>query len=174
MDHRRTTRTRILHTAATLLLYGLLAGCTGNTAAADTHLHVVIEQTTPAYTVFAGLTDEQKAKFDAQRPADSELVDWPDFPADAEKHVTARIVHDDYPNVDVTAGVLALIRRYPGAPIGLTWNGGIAITYNDYRHAETGYAMYQKDPKAYEAWRPHDRRADPIHPLNHLGPLLGW
>jgi len=91
-----------------------------------------------------------------------------------DKYVRGRIAKDDYPGSGVVSGIVALLDKYPGGPIGLTWNGGVAITYNDYQHAKKTYQKYLADPSEYERTRTHDPRLDPVNPRGHLGPLLGW
>lgn len=98
------------------------------------------------------------------------LVTWAEFKSDLAKHVSAHIRRNDYPEVDVAAGLIRLLERYDSTPFGLTWNGGLAITGNDYRRAKLTYEGYVKDPNSVA--REPDSNRDPVHPDNHLGPLM--
>lgn len=163
---------RLLSAMAVMVL---VAGCaTVQIPAVDA---VLIDGTEASYTVYAGIP---KDKVDAVKvklrdaPPGARLVAWDDFVRGRDKYVTARIVKNEYPGSRAEEGVVALIRKYPGTPIGLAWNGGIAITYNDYQHARRTYEQYKEDPALYEKTRNRDPRADPVNPAAHLGPLLGW
>jgi hypothetical protein len=83
-------------------------------------------------------------------------------------------VHDDYPESKVVEGIIELLRRYASTPFGLTWNGGVALTFNDYEHAKRIHKKYLSDPEEYAATRLEDPRRDPIHPKAHFAALLGW
>jgi tetratricopeptide (TPR) repeat protein len=138
---------------------------------------VLIDRTEEAYTVYTGIPNnrlgETKAKL-SNAPQGIALVTWEAFIHDSDKYVKAQIVKDEYPESRTTAGVVELVGKFPGTPIGLAWNGGIAITYMDYQHAKRIYERYKADPASYERNRNRDPRADPINPKGHLGPLLGW
>lgn len=108
-------------------------------------------------------------------PDGVELVDWRAFAGSRDKYLAAQIRENAYPDSRTVEGIVALIRTYPGTPFGLTWNGGIAFTYNDYQYAKHIYRQYQDDPEGYRKQQAGmDPRGDPINPGNHLGPLLGW
>lgn len=138
---------------------------------------VLIDRTEQAYTVYAGIQEnkigEVKAKL-LDAPQGVTLVTWETFIQNSDEYVKSQIVKDEYPESRTIAGVVELVRKFPGTPIGLTWNGGIAITYNDYQHAKRIYEQYKADPASYERSRNRDPRADPVNPKGHLGPLLGW
>ncbi len=137
---------------------------------------VLIDRTEAAYTVYAGIPKGQveaiKGKI-ANTPK-VVLVPWDSFIQDESTHVKARIAKDEYPGSRAAEGVVELIRKYPGNPIGLTWNGGMAITYNDYQYAKQTYRQYQTNPAEYNRGRHRYPHADPVNPRGHLGPLLGW
>jgi len=139
---------------------------------------VVVDRTKAAYTIYAVMPkdklDALKAKL-ANRPSQKVvLVSWKTFIQNTDKYVKTRIIKNEYPESKAAAGVVELIRKYKGSPFGLTWNGGIAITYNDYRHARRIYKKYKANPAEYDRTRNRNPRADPINPKWHLGPLLGW
>jgi len=139
--------------------------------------HVLVDGTEQAYTVYAGIPDDKVAQVQAKladAPRDVALLEWEKFVDAANRYVEARVLKNEYPQSRTVEGVVALLRKYPGTPIGLSWNGGIAITYNDYQYAKRTYAQYKSDPAAYERNRVDDPRRDPLRPEGHLGPLLGW
>lgn len=137
---------------------------------------VAVETTAPAYTVYVGIP---RAKMQAIRASlgnerGVQIVPWRLFEGDPTKFVRSRIVKDEYPGARAVQGVVALVRAFPLTPIGLTWNGGVAITRNDYRYAARMYQRYRADAVEYERTRNRDPRTDPLNPNSHLGPLLGW
>lgn len=139
---------------------------------------VYILEQEPAYAVFAGATQEIAGQMerrlvgagrkDGAAPA---AVPWMEFRNGLGARLARIVERNDYPDVPLRQGIAELLVRNPGAPIGVTWNGGIAITARDYEYARRSYAAARSAPSP--TIRP-ERRADPLHPLNHLGPLLGW
>ena len=59
------------------------------------------------------------------------------------------IVHESQPAAKVAQRVVALALQQPGMPVGLTWDGGMAVTANDYAHAERRLQAYRDDPQGY-------------------------
>lgn len=128
--------------------------------------HVVVDPSDQHTTTFVGVPKALPTKeFEAlekslvQRKG-AYIVTWQDFKLDPAKHIHAHIRRNDYPHVDIVDGLTQLLERYDGNPFGLTWNGGIAVTQNDYAHAARTYRGLL------------DRASDPVHPKNHLEPLL--
>ena len=142
--------------------------------AAEILLVVVIPDVPPYVTSFIAIpkdTPEEKIKeMPSKIPAGGHMVDWASFVGDLKRHVKDRMLKDEYQDYQTVDGLIALLQRYPGTPFGLTWNGGLAITYGDHRYAERTYQRYLKD--ATFVARPTDRRVDPVHPGNHIEPLL--
>ncbi|MDP3731129.1 MAG: hypothetical protein Q8R34_01395 [bacterium] len=142
--------------------------------------HILIDYTKESYTVYVSYplgTKEKEvrelADENAAKGAKFVVIPQNQFVAGSEQYIMAKIIKNEYPEVDVAKGILKFLETYPGTPIGATWNGGIAFTYNDYVYTEKAYDQYIKSPAEYENSRPTDRRGDPIHPLNHFEPLLG-
>jgi hypothetical protein len=104
----------------------------------------------------------------------AETLPWMRFREESTTRLSGLVLKNDYPDVDLRAALLELLIRFPGTPIGITWNGGFAITAGDYREAETRLSRFREDPARHERERPTDRAGDRLHPLNHLRPLLGW
>ena len=136
---------------------------------------VLIDMSDPAYTVYAGLPAESaenvRAKI-ANQPA--KLVTLKDLADDRATLIGAQIKLDEYPKSRAVDGIVELVKKYPGTPFGITWNGGIACTRNDYTFAQRQYAAYNNNPEEYRQAQKPDSATDPVYPPNHLGPLLGW
>jgi hypothetical protein len=162
---------RLLFMAPVLML---LIGCASVTVSGGDS--VLIERTEVGYTVYAFLTKDMLGKIKAELSNAAkgiDLIAWETFVEKGDKYIKSQIVKDEYPESGKVAGIVELLRKFPGTPIGLTWNGGIAITRIDYEHAKRTYEQYKTDPVSYERNRNRDPRADPVNPKGHLGPLLG-
>lgn len=137
---------------------------------------VYVNQENPAYTLFQLIPDDTSPETIQnleERIANLEkarLVAWEEFSANAEQYVQATLVRTDYPKYDMVEAITCLVREKPGWPWGLTWNGGIAFTRNDYEQVIGRYQAYIRDPKKYRPIR--DRRRDPNHPDGFL-PMAG-
>lgn len=190
-----THSSRTGHAFIFLLLTSLLllAGCKTDTArppSTDTagssagrssqseSQFVVIDTSEPAFTVFTGIPkalDEQKLaeiKRAVSGKATATMLSWQDFVARVDEYAHAVMLRDDYPGINSVDGIVCLVgsRQGTGAPWGLVWNGGIALTFNDYQHARRSYQTYKTNPATYEPIA--DPRRDPIHPNGHL-PFAG-
>jgi hypothetical protein len=136
---------------------------------------VLIDRGEPAYTVFAGLpaerADDVRSKI-ANKPA--QLLSFKEFADGRASFIAGRIVNDEYAGSRAVEGIVELVRKYPGTPFGITWNGGIAYTRMDYQFAKRQFAIYSKDAEEYRRTRNTDPAADPVNPQAHLRPLLGW
>lgn len=155
-----------------IALLGLLLACGAAAQEAD---FVVVDRGKAAYWVVARFPAASRADLQSKlKPGDPvEFVDWAAFKADPARHAGAVIVKDEYPGEQLLAGIVQLLEKYPRTPFGIAWTGGLAFTRNDYRHTERIYAVFRERPEEYEQSKVSgDRRRDPIHPANHLGPLL--
>lgn len=137
---------------------------------------VVISKENSAYTVFVGISEEKKndAKGQYENNRNIEIVPFESFLKDRGKYVGQHVIKDEYPNSQALDGIVELISRFPGTPVGLTWNGGVAITRNDYKFAEDTFYRFDSDPENYKKASNENKRADPINPRVHLDPLLCW
>jgi tetratricopeptide (TPR) repeat protein len=139
---------------------------------------VIIDQSDSAYTVFTGIPDEvpenelEEIRSMVAEQEEAVLITWSEFLENARKLANATIVKHEYLKYGVVDGIVCLVGKTPGAPWGLTWNGGIALTLMDYRHAREIYLLYSEDPEEYEEEVKRDPRADPISPGGHL-PAFG-
>ena len=141
---------------------------------------VVVDHSEGAYVVLIAVrrdTPEEELEELRSQVAQKEkveLVSWDEFLGERQRLLDSRILKDEYPGSKAVAGIIELLRRYARTPVGLSWNGGVAITFNDYEHAKRLYKAYLEDPEAYARTGSKDPRADPLNPRAHLGPLLGW
>jgi hypothetical protein len=98
------------------------------------------------------------------------LEPWKSFVADLPRHVTSHIRKNDYPEVDAAESLVLLLRNFELEEIGLTWNGGVAITLKAFAFAARTYEAYQNDDRFVA--RPRNNFIDPVHPWNQTRPLL--
>lgn len=137
---------------------------------------VLVDQSEPAFIAFTGIPkDTDEATLEEIRSTVStedkvNLLTWKQFTDNVDSYAQAMVMINDYPDVSVVDGLICLVGKAPGAPWGLTWNGGIALTNNDYRHTIEGYQVYKSNPDAYSPNA--DPRADPVNPGGHL-PAFG-
>ena len=135
---------------------------------------VVVDQSDPAYIVFTGIpnkTDKKKLEQIRSTVAGQKglsMLTLEQFLNQIKGFAGSVIIRNDYSDGDVVAGLVCLLASElgAGAPWGLTWNGGVALTYNDYRHARQRYELYRKDPASYKPIQ--DPRKDPVNPRGHL------
>lgn len=132
---------------------------------------VLIDHSERAYTVYAGLPSDRaeaaKSKLEG-KPVD--MLPFDQFAANHEQIIGSRVVRNDYQDDKTGEGVVALVRKYPGTPFGVTWNGGIAYTRSDYLVAKKSFESFN-GPGGYTKPPPEN---DPVAPPSHLKPLLGW
>ncbi len=132
---------------------------------------VLIDYTEKAYTVYAGLPLDQaeaaKGKLEG-RPVD--MVPFDQFAENRTNIIGNHVVRNDYPEDRTEEGIVALIKKYPGTPFGVTWNGGIAFTRNDYQAAKKTFDSFN----TLGSFTKPEPEKDPVAPMNHLKPLLGW
>ena len=139
---------------------------------------VIIDQSEPAFIVFTGIPkniDKKKLKEIRSKVSKLEKVSmltWEQFLVSVNKYARSVVIRNDYPNTKIVDGLVCLVasKNGSGAPWGLTWNSGIALTFNDYQHARKTYKLYKTNPTSYEPIR--DSRRDPINPGGHL-PFAG-
>lgn len=136
--------------------------------------YVVVDQSEPAFVVFTGIPKTiDKAQFErikAQVAGRETLtmLTWEQFVSSVNGYAQSVMLRDDYPDVNVVDGIVCLVasENGTGAPWGLSWNGGIALTFMDYQHVRRTYESYKADPDSYKPVR--DARSDPVNPAGHL------
>lgn len=139
-------------------------------------LESVLIERKPAYTTIMGIPAGKTKAITDTLPsierANVAVNAWPEFRPDTRKILGGVILHNDYPDVALYAGLIEFLESYPGAVIGITWNGGIATTARDFAWAEQQLELFRSDPARYDRERQKDRSKDRLHPLNHFEPLL--
>lgn len=93
----------------------------------------------PAWTLLYSTTDASCAEPSMERDP---LAEFPS--TKLRRMLRARIIDDAFPDFDVLEQIAAFVRRYPSQPVGLTFDGGMAITATDYRAAEQRYAARKR------------------------------
>ena len=138
--------------------------------------YVLIDQSQKAYTSFTRVPEEQVEAIRAQIEGKAGIIviPWRRFISDEHVYLAGTVLINEYPESDMERGLLKILEKHPGVPVGVTWNGGMAITTNDYRHAERTYQQFVENPDQYRQIGKRDPRADPLRPESHFGPLLGW
>lgn len=109
---------------------------------------ICVDQEQPAWTLVYGVLPQDAARPCARK--DMKKIEAREF-GELQRNLRAWLLHEVQPEADVVARVLALARQQPGMPVGLTWDGGMAITANDYTAAERRLAAYRADPQGYAA-----------------------
>ena len=154
-----------------------LAIMTGDRSYAEKNLptitHVLIITTDKGYTVYFGLTDQlDKSKFEefkkkAAGKKNMQVIVFDAMVKSPDAYILKYIKENYYPNIDVAKGLSELIKRgFASDGLGLTWNGGIALTHNDFSYAQKTYGSYLVNPKDKNLRKA--RNLDPVHPQNHL------
>ncbi len=136
--------------------------------------YVLIDRSESAHTVFIGITSQQ-ALDDMQsriKETNSEVMTWSEFLDNIQQISHSTIIKHHYMQYGVVDGIVCLVGRSPGSPWGLTWNGGIALTWNDYRHSKENYQSNAENPEKYDLEAERDPRTAPINPAGHL-PFFG-
>ena len=135
----------------------LLAGCGEGRAT-----FVVVEAKDPAFTVFTpsplnmSETLLRRIVAESAEPGKARVILRDELEAVAQDEAGRVIVRMDYPGTRYGSAIACLMRKAPG-PWGITWNGGIALTRNDYDYAR----------KTHETRTPPDHQA-PTAPVAHL------
>lgn len=101
------------------------------------------------------------------------LVEWPAFASDPQRYLAPLVIKDEYPAAGMARGLVAILNKYPMHEFGVTWTGGIATKEEEFAHAEQLFRMFKADPNGYERTKVSgDRRRDPLHPANQVGPVV--
>jgi hypothetical protein len=132
---------------------------------------VVVDRSEPAFIVMTGVAEDSSEEEIAEIRArvgeqdQVEMLTWEDFSASADDIAESFMLVTDYPELRVIDGLRCLVGSEPGAPWGLTWNGGIALTMMDYSHTRRSYEQFVENPREV---RRLDPRSDPVYPANVL------
>jgi len=158
---------------AVLLLSGLFARGVSAAELAE----VFIDARDPAFVVVQGVAVDapEAAKLEMRGYAALdrvEMLTWDTFRLNAQTLLGPYVVKNEYPGSRTVLGVLALVKAHPGKPFAVTWNGGLAASFQDFQYAVTTYEAFATDPDAYETKRSAERVADPLNPDRQLQALL--
>lgn len=153
-----------------------IAAFTPRAWAADP-VEVFVDARDPAFVVVQGVAADAPPQARAEMAGYATLegvalMSWNAFRQDAQSVFSPHIAKDEYPGSLIVPGMVALVKAYPGRPFAVTWNGGLAVSFQDYQHAVSTYQAYQENAEAYEASRPAEPEADPVDPVRHLTALL--
>jgi len=141
---------------------------------------VIVDASERAYSVFTVAplqlsNTELEALYARTELLDGvDVMTWTKFLEEREIIFDACVRQNDYPGSRAREGLPELLTRYAGIPFGMTWNGGIAFTFQDYQFAKRTYELFVADPGALEAGSGYVPEQDPLQPKLHFGPLLGW
>lgn len=135
---------------------------------------VVIDQSEPAFIVFIGIPrniDDKELEEIKHKVSNREkltMLTWEKFVESVDEYARSVILRNDYPNIRTVDGLVCLVasKQGTGGPWGLTWNSGIALTFNDYQHVRRTYESYKANPASYKPIR--DPRRDPVNPGGFL------
>jgi hypothetical protein len=190
VQRRNKMKTTInMHTFLLVLILASPIGCVANTPIPSdvnkviplsdfdidsSSQFVVVDQNEPAFIVFTGIpknigNDEfERIKQKVSSRETLAMLTWEQFLESVNEYAVSVVIRNDYPNTRIVDGIVCLVasEQGTGAPWGLTWNGGIALTRNDYQHARRTYESYKTNPASYRPIR--DPRRDPVNPSGHL------
>lgn len=115
--------------------------------------HVCIDAAESAWLVLYSAPDNDAALACAKKGMTRVPIAQFDTPA-TRRWIRGWMNHEIVPRMKVVDAVIEAVKRNPRAPIGLTFEGGMAITYSDYRDAEKRFAAWKADPVRYarEQW----------------------
>lgn len=127
---------------------------------------LLVERSDEAYALFAALDAASAARIPAGPKV--HLLPWKEASRRLPEELKRTIRRVDYPDYPLEKALLRFLEANPGAPLGVTWNGGTALTRMDYSRARKGYEASLRDPKM--GGKPPAKAGDPNHPEHHLGP----
>jgi len=172
MTFTGAVRTGILCVGALFLGARPVVGASGEL------VDVFIDAREPAYVIYQGVS------IDASPAARQEMVGytglegvsmvtWAQFRRNVQNYVAAAIVKNEYPAKRTAPGLLAVLKAYPGRPVAVTWNGGMATSFFDFQHAVEVFADFQENASRYEQNRLDNAANDPLNPDIQIRVLLG-
>lgn len=129
--------------------------------------YVAIDIREQAFTVYYGFQKSQlKTSLEEfKMKTQMSVLSLEEFEKTSDALVKNRILKNDYPDQGAVGGLVKLIKAgFAGNGLGLTWNGGIALTSNDFQHAKKSYDQYKKN----NSWKKLDPKLDPVNPAHHL------
>lgn len=139
---------------------------------------VFVDARDPAFIVLQGVAADapEQARREMAGYATLEnvsLIPWDAFRTNALDYIAPYIVKDDYAQSSTILGVVALIKAFPGRPFAVTWNGGLAVSFQDYQYAVDTHRTFLADADVWEQTRPRESENDPLDPARNIAQLLG-
>ena len=141
---------------------------------------IIMDSTNPAYTVITAIPESIKTNFEknpneASKKFTFSFIPMNTFISNPEQYLKDKILVSSFNTENFYVRFAELVTKYPKTPIGLVFNGGVALTANDYTHATRMYAIWKKDEANYQKIQsmPENQKRDPINPNSHFIPLLG-
>lgn len=101
----------------------------------------------------------------------NKIISWNDFYSNQERYLKDCQIRNDYPSFNLENEVAKIIVSNDGFMFSITWNGGLAVTYLDHRHAEKIYDLYQVNRESYLKME-KGTLGDPTYPGHWLYALL--
>lgn len=106
---------------------------------------VLVDTQDPAFTVF--VLAPPGIDPDIPRPPGMEhliKVDLMGLQAEADRYIFPVVKNRESLALTLVDELVSILRQSPGTPIGLTWDGGLAITYHDYQAAKKRLLKHQE------------------------------
>lgn len=112
---------------------------------------ICVDDTQPAWILLYGLSHDDP---DACAQPEMERVAVHELPG-LRRRLQTWLIREEQRESRIVDRVLALVGGQPGIPMGLTWDGGLAVTANDYSAAARRLAAYQADPGGHATEQGH-------------------
>lgn len=141
---------------------------------------VIIDHREKSFTSFTIIPEEgiDKAKERFKDKKDIDVLPLKEFMNRSNEFITSHIIRNEYEGSEIDHIVLNYLLRHAGSTIGVTWNGGIAITYSDAIYAKSMHQKYINNPEGYEREKIQESLTDPNNPRRdletHFGPIFQW
>ena len=138
--------------------------------------YVIIDHRQKAFTIFytilEGMVDMRDPRIWISGEDGITMVKWGEFKKNKDKYIGERIINNEYGESKIEKKFVRLLFLYPINKFGLTWNGGVAITEDDFKYAMSTYLVYTADPEEYKRYKTNDSENDPLNPKYKLKKLL--
>jgi hypothetical protein len=163
--------------ARTFAIASLIVGVFARAALAADPTEVFIDARDPAFLVVQGVAADTPAEALREMTGYAtlegvSLVGWEAFRQNAQELIGPHIVKDEYPGSALVPSVVALVKTYPGRSFAVTWNGGLAVSFQDFQYAVESRKAFNDDADAYERNRAQALNDDPLNPRDNLAALL--
>ena len=138
---------------------------------------VLIDTRKPEYCALISFSDPRFLLKIEKIPRDQLVkmaLDFNQFRSDPDRYLDRCVIINEYKKYNYRKYFPKLLEKFKNTPFGLTWNGGLAFTWNDYRQAEILYEDYKSDPGNYSDNSIRSFPGDPINPGQHLPAFLPY